>query len=102
LVLRLKPTRKILKAVRDAYPRLKIVGFKAETGLDDEQLAARAEQSLRDTDLDLVVANDVARGGMGTDDNRVLIIDRQGRRHEAAGRKSLIARSIIDALVEVL
>jgi len=32
----------------------------------------------------------------------VLIIDRQGRRHEAAGRKSLIARSIIDALVEVL
>ena len=52
--------------------------------------------------LDLMVANDVSRGGMGTDDNRVIIIDRQGRRTEAAGQKSLIAEAIIDALVEAL
>ena len=52
--------------------------------------------------LDLVVANDVSRGGMGTDDNRVIIIDREGRRREAAGQKSLIARAVIDSLVEVL
>ncbi|HNX40116.1 MAG TPA: bifunctional phosphopantothenoylcysteine decarboxylase/phosphopantothenate--cysteine ligase CoaBC [Methanothrix sp.] len=102
LVLRLLPTKKIIKTVREAYPHLRIVGFKAETGLSDEALAARAEQSLRGAELDFVVANDVSRGGMGTDDNRVLIIDRQGRRREAAGRKSLIAKSIIDALAEVL
>jgi phosphopantothenoylcysteine decarboxylase/phosphopantothenate--cysteine ligase len=52
--------------------------------------------------LDLVVANDVSRGGMGTEDNRVVIIDRRGRRTEADGKKSLIAKAIIDALVEAL
>ena len=102
LVLRLKPTKKIIKTVREAYPDLKIVGFKAETNVDDKKLLAIAEKTLRDSRLDLVVANDVARGGMGTDDNRVLIVDGSGCHREVAGKKSLIAKSIIDALVEVL
>jgi phosphopantothenoylcysteine decarboxylase/phosphopantothenate--cysteine ligase len=102
LELRLKPTKKIIRTVREAYPDLKIVGFKAETNVGDEELLARAEESLRRAKLDLVVANDVARGGMGTDDNRVLITDRSGRHRGASGKKSLIARTIIDALVEIL
>ncbi len=102
LVLQLKPTKKIIKTVREAYPDLKIVGFKAETNASDEELLARAEESLQGAKLDLVVANDVSRGGMGTDDNRVLIVDRSGQHREVAGKKSLIAKSIIDALVEVL
>jgi len=102
LILHLTPTPKIIKKVREAYPDLKIVGFKAETDLADEDLIRRAEESLEGANLDLVVANDVSRGGMGTDDNRVIIIDRQGRRTEADGKKSLIAKAIIDALVETL
>jgi phosphopantothenoylcysteine decarboxylase/phosphopantothenate--cysteine ligase len=102
LVLQLKPTKKIIKTVREAYPDLKIVGFKAETNASDEELLARAEESMLRLKLDLVVANDVSRGGMGTDDNRVMIVDRSGQHREVAGKKSLIARSIIDALVEVL
>jgi phosphopantothenoylcysteine decarboxylase/phosphopantothenate--cysteine ligase len=102
LLLRLKPTKKIIKTVREAYPDLKIVGFKAETNVDDAELLAIAEKSLCGAKLDLVVANDVSRGGMGTDDNRVLIVDGSGRHREVAGKKSLIAKNIIDALVEVL
>jgi len=102
LSLHLTPTPKIIKKVREAYPELKIVGFKAETDLGDEELIQRAEESMQCAHLDLMVANDVSRGGMGTDDNRVIIIDRQGRRTEAAGQKSLIAEAIIDALVEAL
>ncbi len=102
LILKLKPTKKIIKTVREANPDLKIVGFKAETNVGDEELLARAEESLQGAKLDLVVANDVARGGMGTEDNRVLIMDRSGRSSEAAGKKSMIARRIIDALVEIL
>lgn len=102
LTLHLIPTPKIIKKVREAYPDLKIVGFKAETDLGDEELIRRAEESMQGANLDLVVANDVSRGGMGTDDNRVIIIDRQGRQTEAAGKKSLIAKAIIDALVEAL
>ena len=102
LVLRLMPTQKIIKTVREAYPHLKIVGFKAETGVTDEELALRAQRSMQGAGLDLVVANDVARGGMGTDDNRVLIIDRLVQRKTAEGKKSLIAKMIMDALVELL
>jgi len=100
--LHLIPTPKIIKKVREAYPDLKIVGFKAETDLGYEELIRRAEESMQSAHLDLVVANDVSRGGMGTDDNRVIIIDRQGRQTEAAGKKSMIAKAIIDALVEAL
>jgi phosphopantothenoylcysteine decarboxylase/phosphopantothenate--cysteine ligase len=102
LVLQLKPTKKIIKTVREAYPDLKIVGFKAETNASDEELLARAEESMRIAKLDLVVANDVSRGGMGTDDNRVMMVDGSGHHREVAGKKSLIAKSIIDALAEVL
>jgi phosphopantothenoylcysteine decarboxylase / phosphopantothenate---cysteine ligase len=102
LILRLKPTQKIIKTVREAYPHLKIVGFKAETDVTDEELVARATKSMQGAGLDLVVANDVARGGMGTDDNRVLIIDRLVQRKTAEGKKSLIAKMIMDALVELL
>ena len=102
LVLHLLPTQKIIKTVREAYPHLKIVGFKAETGVTDEELVLRAEKSMQGAGLDLVVANDVARGGMGTDDNRVLIIDRLVQRKVAEGKKSLIAKMIMDALVELL
>lgn len=102
LVLRLKPTKKILKAVREAYPNLKIVGFKAETNVADDELLRRAGESMRSSSLDLMVANDVGRGGMGTDENRVIIIDKEGHIKVTEGRKMAIARSIIDALVEIL
>jgi phosphopantothenoylcysteine decarboxylase/phosphopantothenate--cysteine ligase len=102
LVLHLMPTQKIIKTVREAYPHLKIVGFKAETGVTDEELVVRAKKSMQGAGLDLVVANDIARGGMGTDDNRVLIIDRLVSRKVAEGKKGLIAKMIMDALVEIL
>jgi phosphopantothenoylcysteine decarboxylase / phosphopantothenate---cysteine ligase len=102
LVLRLKPTKKIIKAVRSAYPDLKIVGFKAETNVTEEELLSRAGESLHGSDLDLVVANDVGIGGMGTEENRVVIIDKEGRSMIVEGKKSQIAKKIIDALSEVL
>ncbi len=102
LVLRLKPTRKILKAVRAAYPDLKIVGFKAETNLPEDELIRRAAESMRSSGLDLMVANDVGKGGMGTDENRVMIIDKEGVYRLAEGKKSAIAGMIIDALAEIL
>lgn len=102
LVLHLLPTQKIIKTVREAYPDLLIVGFKAETGVTDEELVLRAKKSMQGAGLDLVVANDVASGGMGTDDNRVLIIDRLAQCKVAQGKKSLIAKMIIDSLVETI
>jgi phosphopantothenoylcysteine decarboxylase/phosphopantothenate--cysteine ligase len=102
LVLRLKPTKKMIGAVRETFPELKIVGFKAETFVSDEELTLRAIESMDRSGLDLVVANDVGSGGIGTEDNRVVIIDKSGNKTWASGRKSAIAKKIIDALSETL
>lgn len=102
LVLRLKSTKKIVKEVRSAYPDLKIVGFKAETNVSDDELVKRATESMKSYDLDLVVANDVGTGGMGSEENRVHIINKRGGYIQVQGKKSLVARKIIDGLVEVL
>lgn len=102
LTLVLKPTQKLLGVVRSAYPDLKLVGFKAETGVAEEALEKRAMDSMQSYGLDLVVANDVGAGGIGREDNRVLIIDSRGRKVAAEGRKSLIARKIVDAIVEMV
>jgi phosphopantothenoylcysteine decarboxylase/phosphopantothenate--cysteine ligase len=101
-ILMLKPTKKMIKEVRSAYPDLKIVGFKAETNVSDDELVKRATESMKSSNLDLVVANDVGSGGIGCEENRVHIIKRQGRSILVQGKKSLIARKIIDSLVEVL
>jgi phosphopantothenoylcysteine decarboxylase/phosphopantothenate--cysteine ligase len=100
LVLRLRPTSKIIGAVRSRHPDLKMVGFKAETFLSDEDLISRATESMEKNRLDLVVANDVGKGGMGTEENRVLILGRSGMRSEVCGKKSVIAKAVIDALAE--
>ncbi len=102
LVLRLKPTKKIIRTVRDAYPRLVIIGFKAETFVSEDELAKRAEQSMYASRLDAVVANDIGSKGMGTDENKVMIIDRKGNKTWVEGKKMAIARGIIDKLSEVL
>jgi len=102
LILKLKRTPKIIKTVRGRHPHLKMVGFKAETFVSDEELIARAQESLETNGLDFVVANDVGHIGMGTEENRVLIVGREGVRSEAKGKKKVIARSVVDALVEVL
>jgi phosphopantothenoylcysteine decarboxylase/phosphopantothenate--cysteine ligase len=102
LVLKLRPTRKMIQEARQVYPYLKIVGFKAETNVTPEELVLRARDSMEKAQLDLVVANDVGQGGMGSQENHVLILGRSGPPLEVKGKKSLIARRILDSLVEVL
>ncbi len=46
VVLRLRPTSKIIAAVRASHPEIKMVGFKAETFLSDEELISRARESM--------------------------------------------------------
>ncbi|MCQ8902651.1 MAG: bifunctional phosphopantothenoylcysteine decarboxylase/phosphopantothenate--cysteine ligase CoaBC [Methanothrix sp.] len=102
VVLRLKPAPKILRSVRSMHPNLAIIGFKAETFVSDEDLIRSARESMEASCLNLVIANDVGAGGMGTDDNRVLIVREDGSHADVSGKKSLIARRVIDELVRIL
>ena len=76
-VLRLKPLPKIIENVKRINPEVYLVGFKAEYGVSDEELIDRAHRRLKDSGADLMVANDVARKGVGfgTETNEVFIVD---------------------------
>jgi phosphopantothenoylcysteine decarboxylase/phosphopantothenate--cysteine ligase len=98
----LAPTEDILASLGRTAGRAKkiLVGFAAET----ENVTAEAARKLREKKLDLIVANDVSRPGLGFDSDsiQVEIIDRTGTVFEsAAADKREISRLILDR-VEVL
>jgi phosphopantothenoylcysteine decarboxylase/phosphopantothenate--cysteine ligase len=90
----LKPAPKLIKEARRKCPDLKIIGFKAETGISEDELIKRARSSMETLSLSMVVANDVSSGGMGTEDNEVYLIDSSIKR--VAGTKREIAFEIMD------
>lgn len=72
LKLDLWPTPKLIDSVREQYPDLPIVGFKAETEGGDEQMVNEARRIRDRVDLAFVVANDA--DVMGKDETRTLFV----------------------------
>lgn len=99
ITLDLVPTKKLLVEVKKSFPDVKLVGFKAEVGVGKSELTDRAKSLMRSNDLDFIVANDVREGGMGTEDNDVLIITQSGVK-EVKGPKNVIAKEVIISLCE--
>ncbi|NJD75942.1 MAG: bifunctional phosphopantothenoylcysteine decarboxylase/phosphopantothenate--cysteine ligase CoaBC [Candidatus Methanoperedens sp.] len=100
VTLTLKPAPKLIREARLKYPGLKIIGFKAETGVSGDELVKRARESMQASGLSMVVANDVSSGGMGTDENEVYIIDSSIER--ISGTKYEIAVKIMDKIGDIL
>jgi phosphopantothenoylcysteine decarboxylase/phosphopantothenate--cysteine ligase len=102
--LHLIPTGKLVEEVRNEFPELVIVGFKAETNVTEEELIRRAKEKMERYNLAMVVANDVGKGGIGTEENEVYII-REGMEgtdiKHVKGVKSMIAEEIVDALAKL-
>ncbi len=98
--LTLKPAPKLIKEARSKYPGLKIIGFKAETGVTEDELIESARNSMETSKLSMVVANDVASGGMGTDTNEVYLVDDGIKK--VSGTKHEIAKEIMDKVETIL
>lgn len=98
--LTLKQAPKLIKEARGKYPDLKIIGFKAETGISDEELIKRARESMESSNLSMVIANDVSSGGMGTEENNVHLVD--GSVKHVSGTKRQIAIEIMDKVEEIM
>jgi len=72
LILELEPAPKVVDDVREAHPDLPVVGFKAETGGDDDAITAAAREILDRVGMAFVVANDASV--MGDDRTRALVV----------------------------
>ncbi|MHB8565524.1 MAG: phosphopantothenoylcysteine decarboxylase domain-containing protein [Nitrososphaerales archaeon] len=102
LNLRLAATKKIISIAKEKFPKIFVVAFKAEYGLDNEDLTNRASGA-KSSGVDLVVANNVARDdiGFGSDFNEVFIVMKNGQvKHLTRASKNEIASGILDAMLE--
>jgi phosphopantothenoylcysteine decarboxylase/phosphopantothenate--cysteine ligase len=103
LELKLKPTRKLIKECRDKYPDLVIVGFKAETGVEKEELLRRAIATLEGSKLNLIAANEVGKSGIGTEENELYLIEREKLEPmHVSGNKHKLAASILEEVARLL
>lgn len=78
-----------------------LVGFAAETS----DVLENAREKLKKKNLDLIVANDVSKAGIGfgSDENEVTLIDRSGTARQTPRRsKSEIAHIILDAVLKIV
>ncbi len=93
LTLTLRPTGKLLEAVRGAHPDLVVVGFKLETAGGDV-LIRRAKDAMGRYGLAMIVANTAE--SMGGDEGEVWIISKNNEISHVSGAKDVVAGAIFD------
>lgn len=94
----LAPTPDILKEVAEKKGRAFLVGFAAET----HDVHIHAREKLKTKEIDLLVANDVSRAGIGfeSDENEVLLLDRWGGVQDLLRMPKLqVAHAILDRVL---
>lgn len=101
LTIVLEKTRDILTEIGRHKKRPLMVGFAAET----EDLEKNAQEKCRRKKLDLIVANDVSKPGVGfdSDDNEAVIMTATGRaEHLPLMSKTQLADRILDRVAALL
>jgi phosphopantothenoylcysteine decarboxylase/phosphopantothenate--cysteine ligase len=103
LQLYLRPIQKLIEEARKEFPELVIAGFKAETNVSNEELIKRAREKMERYNLEMMVANDIGRGGIGTEENEVYILKRgtNDPKH-VNGAKRIIAEEIVNELASFI
>ncbi|MCA1687951.1 MAG: bifunctional phosphopantothenoylcysteine decarboxylase/phosphopantothenate--cysteine ligase CoaBC, partial [Actinobacteria bacterium] len=98
LSLELEATADILKAVRERYPALFVVGFAATHG----DPVADAREKLGSKGVNLVVGNDISREGIGfgSDENEAYVVGPGGERFVPRASKEDVARVILESLLK--
>jgi phosphopantothenoylcysteine decarboxylase/phosphopantothenate--cysteine ligase len=101
--LELRSLPKIVEQIKRVSPETYLVGFKAEYDVSEEELLERAYKRLREAEMDLIVANDVSREGVGFgyDTNEVYVIDGKRRViHVPKTSKMEVARRLLSMVRE--
>jgi len=103
LTVKLKPTPKIIDAIKKISPDTFLVAFRAEYNLSDEKLVQSAYERLKKAKADLIAANDIGRkgAGFGYDTNEIFIVDANKKVvHVPLAAKREVAKRLIDVIVD--
>ena len=99
LSLDLTPTPKLIDRVRDSAPDLTIVGFKAETDGDDEDVVERARSLQQRASLAFVVGNRTSV--MGSKDTSAVLVDGE-ETEQFTGSKADLGGRVAERLADVI
>jgi phosphopantothenoylcysteine decarboxylase/phosphopantothenate--cysteine ligase len=102
--LSLVPTRKIIDQVKNKSKDTFLVAFKADYGVSDSDLIEKAYRKLKESDADIVVANDLGRKGSepGSDRNEVFIVNRNKEViHLPPKSKVQVAQRLLELVAEL-
>ncbi|MAG18229.1 MAG: bifunctional phosphopantothenoylcysteine decarboxylase/phosphopantothenate--cysteine ligase CoaBC [Candidatus Diapherotrites archaeon] len=95
--LELVPAKKLLSEVREKFPELKIIAFKAETNKSKKELGKIGKEFLKKNKLQMVVVNDVSKNPTGSDKSEMLIVSRE-KTVFVKGTKEKIAGKIVSLI----
>ncbi|RMF89516.1 MAG: bifunctional phosphopantothenoylcysteine decarboxylase/phosphopantothenate--cysteine ligase CoaBC [Methanobacteriota archaeon] len=98
ITLELMPTKKTLSVVREGAVR---VAFKAGYGLSEKGLIEAASMLMEETGFDLVVANDLSKGVLGSDEAEAVIVKKEGVIRLERMDKQALAKRIFDELMRI-
>ncbi len=100
LTLELEPTPKIIDRVKELQPSVFLVGFKAETGLSEEEMISAARRQIERAGSDLVVANTLQ--AFGSEENEVLLVGRDWVKKLPRMNKRELAEELWGEIVPLL
>jgi phosphopantothenate-cysteine ligase len=96
LVIRCRPTAKVIRSVRDWAPALYLVGFKLLSGVSPAELIHQAELACRVNRADLTVANDLQTLKAGA---HTIHLVRPGQPTETLGPDRALAGQLVDRVL---
>jgi phosphopantothenoylcysteine synthetase/decarboxylase len=99
LTLRLVPTPKVIRRIRNWAPGTLLVGFKLKAGCAEEELVQAAKTLAADAGAALVVANDIRR--ITDQFHPALLVDPEGRILARPDTREAIAAALLDWLESV-
>ncbi len=101
IILEFKRAPKIINSVKKINPDIFLVGFKAEYNVSEEKLIDSARKKMKESNADIMIANDVAikGGGFGSDKNEIIIIDEDVFSVPLTSKRE-ISKRILDRIIE--
>ena len=96
IVLKLKRVPKIINQIKKIQKDVFLVGFKAETNISKEKLINLAKRKLKESNADLIVANDIGleKYKKNPDYNNIIIVNSKKITQSGWKKKSEIVRII--------
>jgi len=104
LSINLKPTRKIVKSIREKYPSLYIVSYKAEVGISKDALIKKGQLFLEQNKVEMVCANWVGEEDKGfmSSTNELFIIQENKDIISLNGSKKKIGKELALIIAETI